>query len=94
MGAVMPRFLQRLAHQRPDGQVRDVVVVHDVEVDEVGASGEHRLDLLAQTCEVGGQDRRRDERLHRLGSDSGGSGQRPDSRCATATSASTPPSIM
>ena len=32
---------QRLAHQRADGEVRHVVVVHHVEVDEVGAGGEH-----------------------------------------------------
>ncbi len=53
---------QRLAHQRAHRQVGHVVVVHDVEVDDVGAGLEHRLDFLAEAGEVGGQDRRRDER--------------------------------
>ena len=53
---------QRLAHQRPDREVRHVVVVHHVEVDDVGAGGEHRCDFLAESREVGGQDRRRDPR--------------------------------
>ena len=36
------------------------MVVHHVEVDEVGAGGDHRAHLLAQAREVGGQERRRD----------------------------------
>ena len=51
---------QRLADQRPDREVGHVVVVHDVEVDEVGAGGEHRLDLGAEPREVRRQDGRRD----------------------------------
>jgi len=61
----------------------------------LGLIREHGLDLLAQPGEVRGQDRRSNERLHTVGSKGRGrDDQRPDSRCATATSASTPPSIM
>jgi hypothetical protein len=52
---------QRFAHQRADGQVRHVVVVHHVEVDHVGTGREHGLDFLAQTGEIGRQDGRRDQ---------------------------------
>ena len=51
---------QRLRHHRPDGQVRHVVIVHDVEMDPVGAGGQHLCDLVAQAGEVGGQYRRGD----------------------------------
>ena len=54
---------QRLAHQRADGEVRHVVVVHDVEVDDVGARGEHRIHFLAEPREVRGENRRRDPGL-------------------------------
>ena len=47
--------LQRLRHHRPDGQVRHVVIVHDVEMDPVGASGQHLPDFLTQAGEIGGQ---------------------------------------
>ncbi|MNU05439.1 hypothetical protein D3C72_2502460 [compost metagenome] len=36
------------------------MVVHHVEVDDIGASGEHLVHILAQTGEIGGQDRRSD----------------------------------
>ena len=49
--------LQRLRHHRADGQVRHVVIVHDVEVDPVRAGGQHVPDFLAQAGEVGGQNR-------------------------------------
>ena len=66
-GDAMPA--QRLAHQRADGQVRHVVVVHHVEVDPVGAGGQHVVDFLAQLREVGREDRRGDDgRLHAVGS--------------------------
>jgi hypothetical protein len=56
---------QRLAHQRADGQVRHVVVVHDVEVDDVGTGREHRRHLLAETREIRGKYRGSDPgRLH------------------------------
>jgi hypothetical protein len=37
------------------------VVVHDVEVDHIGAGGEDVLDFLAQAGEVGGEDGRGDQ---------------------------------
>ncbi len=55
-----PVLAQRLADQRPDGQVRHVVVVHHVEVHGVRACGEHRFDFGTQAREVGGQDGRGD----------------------------------
>jgi hypothetical protein len=52
---------QGLADQRADGQVGHVVVVHDIEVHDVGAGGQHVVDLLAELGEVGGQDGRGDQ---------------------------------
>jgi len=41
------------------------VVVHDIEVDEVGAGGENVVHFLAEAGEVGGEDRRSNyEGLH------------------------------
>ena len=39
------------------------MVVHDVEVDDVRAGGERRVDLGAELREVGAQDRRRDQEV-------------------------------
>ena len=52
--------LERLADHRAEGQVRHVMVVHHVEVDPVGAGGDHVGHLVAQAREVGGQDGRGD----------------------------------
>ena len=49
-------FAQRVEHQRPDGQVGHVVIVHDVKVDNVCACVEHGGDLFAKAGEVGGED--------------------------------------
>ena len=46
---------QRLADHRAEGQVRHEVVVHHVEVDPVGAGGDHVAHLFAEAGEVGGQ---------------------------------------
>mmetsp|Transcript_17956 Transcript_17956/g.54916 ORF Transcript_17956/g.54916 Transcript_17956/m.54916 type:complete len:303 (+) Transcript_17956:164-1072(+) len=54
---------QGLAHHGADGKVRDVVVVHHVEVHHIGAGGEHVVDLLAELGKVSGEDGRRDEVL-------------------------------
>ena len=54
---------QRPADRRPDGEIRHVVIVHYVEVNDVRARIQHRLHVLAQAREVGGQDRRRNERF-------------------------------
>src|SRR5882762_5890821 len=41
--------LQRRGHHWPDGQVRDEVIVHDVEVNPVGTRGNDATHFLAQT---------------------------------------------
>ncbi len=61
IGALMPCLRKRLADQRTDREVRDVVVVHHVEVNPVGAGREHGLALGAEAREIRGQDRRRDD---------------------------------
>ena len=48
--------VQGLAHHRPDGEIGHVVIVHDIEMDEIGAGMQHGIDFLAQAGEVGGQD--------------------------------------
>jgi hypothetical protein len=50
---------ERLADWRPDRQIRHVVIVHDVEVDQVGAGLDDGTHLFAETGEIGGQNRRR-----------------------------------
>jgi len=56
---------QRRAHERTDGQIRHIVIVHHIEVHEIRPRGEHGFDLLSQAGEVGGQNRRSNpERLH------------------------------
>ena len=70
--------LERLANHRADGQVGHVVVIHDVEVDGVGAGLEHISNLLAQVGKVGRQDRRRDEVLLSEGSHVGTRDARSD----------------
>ena len=52
-------------HRQPDGQVRYEVVVHHVDVQPVGAG--HHGGFVGEPGEVGGQDRRRDQRLHAMG---------------------------
>ena len=53
------------AHHRPHGEVGDEVVVHHVEVDEVGAGPDDRLHLLSKAREVRGEEGRRDPRRAR-----------------------------
>ena len=53
--------LDRRADERSDGEVRNVMVVHHVEVQEVGARGDHLAHFLAQAREIGGQERRRNQ---------------------------------
>ena len=50
-----------LADHGADGEVGDVVVVHDVEVDDVGAGFEDVVDLLTELGKVGGKDGGGDE---------------------------------
>ncbi len=47
-------------HRRPDGQVRNEMAVHDVDVDPVGARGVDRPHFLAEPREIGREDRRGD----------------------------------
>jgi hypothetical protein len=51
---------QRGEHERADGDRRDELAVHDVEVDDGGTGGDHLVDLRAEAGEVGRQDRRCD----------------------------------
>ena len=46
-------FAQGLAHQRADRQIRDVMVVHHVEVDQVRAGGQYRVNFRAEARKVG-----------------------------------------
>ena len=48
--------------RRADRQIGDEMAVHDVDVDPVGAGRVDRADFLAELREIGGQDRRGDER--------------------------------
>jgi hypothetical protein len=50
---------QRFTDQRANGQVGYIMIIHDVEVDDVGARLDDVIDFLAQAGKVGGQDRRR-----------------------------------
>ena len=52
-----PMLAQGLADQGADGQVGDIVVVHDVEVDDVRPGGEDVVHLFPEFGEVGGEDR-------------------------------------
>ena len=51
-------FAQRLADHGANRQVRHIVVVHHIEVNDVGASGEHGIDFGAKAGKV----RRKDGR--------------------------------
>ena len=53
---------QGLTNRRAKRQVGHVVIVHDIEMHDVGAGIEHGLNILTQTGEVGGENRRRDQR--------------------------------
>ncbi len=53
----------RRADERPDGQVRNVVVVHHVEVEQVGAGGGHRAHFVAEAREIRGQEGGRNQEI-------------------------------
>ena len=75
---VHPVVAKRFADQRADRQIRDVMVVHHVEVDHVGAGREHRIDLLAEPGEVRRENRRGDQVfVHRIPRRAGASPARP-----------------
>jgi hypothetical protein len=45
-----------LANQRADGQVRNIVIVHDVKVHNIGTGTDDIGDFLTEFGEVGGKD--------------------------------------
>ena len=53
----------RRADERPDGQVGHVMIVHHVEMDDIGARGDDIANLLAQTREVRRKNARGDTKL-------------------------------
>jgi hypothetical protein len=60
---------RRRDDQRADGEVRDEVAVHHVDVNPVGPGGGNGGDLLAQAAEVAGENRGGDEQVgHRRAS--------------------------
>jgi hypothetical protein len=61
------RLAQCLTHQRADREIRHVVVVHHVEMDDVRARRQHGPHFLAEPREIGGQDRRCDPGCLRAG---------------------------
>jgi hypothetical protein len=58
--------LQRADDGNPDGDIRDEVPVHDVNVNQVGASPFDSPHRVAKGGEVGGENRRGDADRHRL----------------------------
>src|SRR5579864_4237597 len=54
-------WLQRLTNQRSDRKVGNVVVVHDVEVNQVGASSHDCAYFVPETREISGEDGRGNE---------------------------------
>jgi len=75
-----------LAHHGPNGQVGDVVVIHDVEMDNISTGFQNIVDFFAQLGEVSRKDRRSDEVVLISPDIQGGGGtsglllQNPDSR--------------
>ena len=47
---------QRLADQRPDCEVGHIVIVHHVEVNQIGTRREHGVHFFTQTSKVRGKD--------------------------------------
>ena len=59
----MDLVAQRVDDDRAHGDRRDEVPVHHVDVDDLDPGLEHGGDLLAEPCEVGAEDRRRDRHM-------------------------------
>ena len=58
---------KRLTHHGANREIGHVVIIHDIEVDPVGAGVQYLLDLLAQTREICRKNRGRNhKRLHEL----------------------------
>ena len=47
---------QGFAYHGPDSQVGHMMIVHHIEVHDIGAGGENVIDFLAQAGKIGGQD--------------------------------------
>ncbi len=47
-------FPERLAHHWPDGEIRHVMIVHDVEMNDIRTCSQHAFDLFSQAGEVSG----------------------------------------
>ena len=62
---------QSLAHHGTDREVGDVVVVHDVEVDDVGASREDPVNLGTELREIRREDGRTNEVVGNVGAPRG-----------------------
>ena len=52
---------QRLTHQRADGEVGDIVVVHDIKVHDIRTGGEHVVDFFTEAGKVRRENRRRNQ---------------------------------
>ena len=52
---------ESLANHRPNSKVWHIVVVHDIEMDDVGSGLEDVVDLLSETGEVSGKNGGGDE---------------------------------
>jgi hypothetical protein len=46
---------QCLANQRPNGQIRHVMIIHDVEMNDVRISGKYGTNLITESREIGRQ---------------------------------------
>lgn len=62
--AIDARGTQRFEHQRTDGEVGHVMVVHYVKMNDIRARGQHRFDLGAETREIRCEDGRCNPGFH------------------------------
>ena len=54
---------QSFTHQRADGQVRHIMIIHHIEMNDIRARGDDVIDFFTQTGEIGGQDRRCNQKI-------------------------------
>ena len=69
------RPAERANHRGADGQVRDEVPVHDVDVNQIGSSGLGLRQCIRQAREVGSQEGRRDPHAHECGTTAASGGR-------------------
>ena len=53
---------ERLDQPRPEGNIRDEMPIHDIEMQPIRAGGGHGTHFFAEFGEIGGEKRRGDER--------------------------------